>query len=141
MRSKLRELLNSLFGRKDIKEKGRNREFNEADYIQHRLDLFMAEKKPYLQHRYTITQLSEAIKIPAYQISAIINLRTGGNFSDYLNKLRIHYCQELIKIAGGKKINIQELGGECGFHNRNTFTNAFKKFTGLTPSEYIKQHW
>jgi YesN/AraC family two-component response regulator len=140
MRSKLRELLNTLFGRKGVKGKGREREFTEADHIQHRLDLYMAEKKPYLQHRYSIRQLSESIKIPAYQVSAIINLRKGVNFSDYLNALRIRHCEELIRVAGGKKINFRELAGECGFHNRNTFTNAFKKFTGRTPSEYIKEH-
>jgi AraC-like DNA-binding protein len=28
----------------------------------------------------------------------------------------------------------------CGFNNRNTFTVAFKKFTGNTPSDYVKQY-
>jgi YesN/AraC family two-component response regulator len=132
--------LRSLFGRRSAKEKDED-DFEPIDFIQHRLELFMIEKKPYLQPRYTITQLSRDIRIPAYQLSAIINHRKGLGFSDYINKLRIQHCESLIKIAGGRNISIQKLAAKCGFQNRNTFTNAFKKFTGLTPSDYIREHW
>ncbi len=112
-----------------------------ADQIIHRLDLFMAEKKPFLQPRYTIRKLSTDIDIPAYQISAVINLRKGLNFSEYLNRLRVRHCKRLIHEGGGRKVNIRDLSAGCGFRNRNTFTKAFKRFTGLTPSEYIKLIW
>lgn len=138
MKNKLREMLRSLFGGRGMKSKAGGAEFNEADYIQHRLDLYMAEKKPYLHPRYTIKRLSESIQIPAHRLSAVINDRKGSNFTDYLNRLRVRHCEELIRNSGGRMISIQRLAGECGFHNRNTFTTAFKKFTGQTPSEYIK---
>lgn len=134
--------LRNLFRLKRSTVPAREPGFGEGDQILHRLDLFMMEKKPFLQPRYSIGQLSEDIKIPGYQLSAIINLRKGMNFSDYLNKLRIRHCEELIRIAGGgRKVNIRDLSAECGFQNRNTFTIAFKKFTGVTPSEYLKKHW
>jgi AraC-like DNA-binding protein len=140
MKGKLIRYLKALFGQKQPKDVGRSHAFETADFIQHRLDLFMLEKKPFLQPRYTIKQLSSAIKIPTYQLSAIINQEKGMNFSDYLNKMRIRYCEEIIKIEGGKKMNLKNLANKCGFYNRNTFTNAFKKFTGRTPSEYIRQY-
>ena len=99
----------------------------------------MVEKRPFLQPHFTIKQLAAAIRIPAYQLSALINQRKGMRFSDYLNKLRIHYCEDLIRIEAGKKINLQQLATRCGFRNRNTFVHAFKKFTGRTPSEYIRE--
>ncbi|HXB92464.1 MAG TPA: helix-turn-helix domain-containing protein [Puia sp.] len=140
MKKKMVDWVRSLFRRKSAVRTASDQEFVAADYILHRLDLYMAEKRPFLQPRYTLKQLSEAIKIPAYQVSAIINLRKGVNFTDYLNKLRIRHCEQLIKIAGDKKLNIPQLASACGFHNRNTFTTAFKKFTGMTPSEYLRQH-
>ncbi|HEY4286630.1 MAG TPA: helix-turn-helix domain-containing protein [Puia sp.] len=140
MKLKMPDWLKSLFGPRRRLLPGDDQEFDAAEYIQHRLDLFMKEKRPYLQPHYTLKELSESIKVPAYQLSAIVNLRKGMNFSDYLNKLRVHHCLELIKGAKNRKINVSELATGCGFRNRNTFTNAFKKFTGRTPSEYIKQH-
>jgi AraC-like DNA-binding protein len=115
--------------------------FNEASHIIHRLDLFMMEHKRFLRPHYTIRQLSEDTGIPASQISAAINLRKGLNFNEYVNKFRVRHCKRLIHEGGGKKVNIRDLSVDCGFHNRNTFTKAFKRFTGLTPSEYIKLNW
>lgn len=115
--------------------------FSQADRIIHRLDLFMMKRKPFLQSRYTLRQLSEDIGFPAYQISAIIHLRKRMNFSEYLNKLRIQHCKRLIHASSGRKVNIRDLLVASGFHRRSTFNNAFKKFTGFTPSEYIKLNW
>ncbi|HEY5970304.1 MAG TPA: AraC family transcriptional regulator, partial [Chitinophagaceae bacterium] len=33
---------------------------------------------------------------------------------------------------------LESIAEESGFNNRNTFTSAFKKATGLNPSEFIK---
>lgn len=139
MKNKLLSFLQSVFGHKKIRVSGREQDYAATDYIQHRLDLYMVEKRPFLQPRYTIKQLAGAIRIPSYQLSAIINQRKGMNFTDYLNKLRIQYCEDLIRIEAGKKINLGQLASRCGFHNRNTFVHAFRKFTGLTPSEYLRE--
>jgi YesN/AraC family two-component response regulator len=139
MENKLLSFLKAVFGHKKIRVAGRQQDYAATDYIQHRLDLYMVEKRPFLQPHYTIKQLAEAIRIPSYQLSAIINQRKGMNFTDYLNKLRIQYCEDLIRIEEGKKINLGQLASRCGFRNRTTFVHAFRKFTGLTPSEYIHQ--
>ena len=139
MKNKLLSFFKAVFGYKKIRTSGHAQDFAATDYIQHRLDLYMVEKTPFLQPRYTIKQLATAIRIPSYQLSAIINQRKGMNFSDYLNKLRIQYCEDLIRIEGRKKINLGELASRCGFRNRNTFVHAFRKFKGLTPSEYLRE--
>lgn len=138
MKRKILDFLSALFGSRKKKTKGKGQGLEAIDLIQYRLAQFMAERKPFTEPRYTIKRLAKDLKIPAYQISAFINHELGMNFSDYLNKLRVKYCEELMKRESGKKMNIQQLAAKCGFQNRSTFTNAFKKFTGRTPSEYIK---
>ena len=137
MKNKLLSFLSSVFCRKRGRNTGREQDLEATDYIQHRLDLYMVEKRPFLQPRLTLKQLAAAIHIPSYQLSVIINQRKGMNFSDYINKQRIHYCEDRIRIEKGKKIDIQQLASRCGFRNRTTFVRAFRKFTGLSPSDHI----
>ena len=142
MKIKWSAWLKSLFPGRGVKRTVyESSEVNQADHFLHRLDIFMMDKKPFLQGRYTLRQLSDDLNIPAYQLSAIINMRKGMNFSDYLNNLRIRHCEQIIQTVGGRKINIRQLSINCGFQSRNTFTLAFKKFTGMTPSEYVRKHW
>jgi len=41
-------------------------------------------------------------------------------------------------LEGDKKLI--HVAYSAGFNNKNSFNNAFKKVTGLTPSEYKQHH-
>jgi AraC-like DNA-binding protein len=112
-----------------------------VDLLQYRLEQFMHEKKPFLRTGYTIKQLGDDLQIPSWQLSAYINKRMGMHFSDYLNQYRIKYCEDLIQGGGAAKLSLYELATRCGFQNRNTFANAFKKFTGQTPADYTRRYF
>ncbi|GGB20571.1 hypothetical protein GCM10011511_50390 [Puia dinghuensis] len=99
---------------------------------------FIETNKPFLRQRYRIDELSRDVGIPSYQLSAFINTVLGCNFNDYINKMRVIHCEELMRQQDIDQFNIYGLAFECGFHNRNSFTVAFKKFTGYTPSFYLK---
>lgn len=112
-----------------------------VDLLQYRLDQYMHEKKPFLKPGYTIKQLGEDLQIPPWQLSAHINQKLGMHFSDYLNQYRIKYCVDLIQSGSAAKFSMNELSVKSGFQNRNTFTNAFKKFTGESFTEYTKRYF
>ena len=101
----------------------------------------MLQQKPFLKPHYKLKDLSEDLQMPLHLLSAFLNKRLGMHFTDYLNQFRIKYCEELIKNEQPGKVNLKELVSKCGFHNRNTFTTAFKKFTGKTPSDYIRNRY
>ncbi|MES1160269.1 MAG: helix-turn-helix domain-containing protein, partial [Bacteroidota bacterium] len=90
----------------------------------------------FLQFEYSINHLAKDINIPAYQLSAFINRVIGLNFNEYINRFRVRYCEELIQKGMADELNMKGLALKCGFHNRNSLTHAFKKFTGFTPSRY-----
>jgi YesN/AraC family two-component response regulator len=108
------------------------------DLIRLKLHEHMMHNTPFLKPHYKLKDLADELQIPLHQLSAFLNKQLGMHFSDYLNQFRIRYCESLIKREQSGRINLKELISRCGFHNRNTFTTAFKKFTGKTPSEYIR---
>lgn len=112
-----------------------------VDMLQYRLEQWMHEKKPFLRPGYTIKQLAEDLHTPAWQLSAHINHRMGMHFSDYINQYRIKYCEQLIQSGAAVKLSMNELGARCGFQNRTTFSNAFKKFTGQSFADYSSRYF
>lgn len=101
------------------------------------LERLMREEKPFLQADYTSKELADTVGVPLYKLSAYINQTTGTNFSEYLNQWRIRYCLDMIREKKIDNLNLHGIATKCGFNNRNTFSAAFKKVTGKSPSVYL----
>ena len=106
--------------------------------IDNRLKEFLMTHQPFLQQSYTLKQLAEDIQIPLHHLSALINQHYGVHFNDFINNYRIHYCTVKLLKEEWKQKKLEAIAEESGFNNRNTFTAAFKKVTGINPSEYLK---
>ncbi len=109
-----------------------------ADCIGGVLSRFMQDEKPFLRTGYCIRSLADDIDVPAYLVSAYINQSLGINFNEFFNRFRVTHCLQLIQDRLVDQYNLRGLAFRCGFSNRNTLTTAFKKFTGLTPSEFSR---
>lgn len=109
------------------------------EHISERLTEHMVQQRPFLKTGYSIRNLSDEISIPTYQLSAYLNRQKGLNFNDYLNQFRVRHCEDVFRSGNDRVLNLKGIASTCGFSNRNTFTKAFKKFTGYTPSEYRRQ--
>jgi AraC-like DNA-binding protein len=93
----------------------------------------------FLKPGYTINDFSRDIGIPVYQVSKCISHFEGISFIDFINRKRVEYCAQKLEAGEWRNLKIEALALECGFKNRNSFTNAFKKFKGIPPSEYISR--
>lgn len=102
------------------------------------MSLLMDQHRPFLRTRYTIKNLAEELHIQPYQLSALLNQYLGQNFNDYLNHYRVNFSKDLIHQGVSNSLNLKGLAEKCGFNNRNSFTTAFKKYTGQVPSFYIQ---
>lgn len=69
---------------------------------------------------------------PAY-ISRQFKEHAEGNFIDYLIEIRINAAKELLK---DKTVRIYDVSEAVGYTNSRSFMRSFKKYTGLTPTEY-----
>jgi AraC-like DNA-binding protein len=108
--------------------------------IRDEIDMLLGEQEPFLKHGYSLQELSNSLSRPLYQVSAIINQVYDSNFNELINKHRINYAVKMIREKKSQHLNIYGLADRCGFNNRNSFTAAFKKVTGSTPSDYFKDH-
>ena len=71
------------------------------------------------------------------EVSDFIKKQTNDSFIELINKNRITYLKELLKSKQHESFTIEALSEMSGFNNRQSMYNAFKKFEGCSPSEYI----
>ena len=103
-----------------------------------RLLAYMTEKKPYLDAELTLSSLAHDLTISRSQLSVLINEGTGDNFYDFVNKYRVEEIKKLMIDPRVKNYNLLGIALEAGFKSKSTFNLIFKRFTGLTPTEYRK---
>jgi AraC-like DNA-binding protein len=104
-----------------------------------KVEHYMTESKPYLNKQYNIHSLSEEVGIPVYQLSPIINQHYQSNFNAWVNTYRVNHFIELCKKQKRDVLTLAAIAEESGFNNRSTFISAFKKVTGSTPGNYLKE--
>ncbi|WP_158961055.1 helix-turn-helix domain-containing protein [Myroides fluvii] len=101
-----------------------------------KVEQVLQDKKSYLKLNFTLDDLERESKIAKHHLSQFFSTTYGMNFNAYINKLRVEYAKELLEKRNFD-ISVSELGDECGFNSRTSFFRAFKKFEGVSPSEYI----
>jgi YesN/AraC family two-component response regulator len=99
---------------------------------------FFAVQRPFLKPGYTLKDLSQDIAVPLHHLSAFINQYYGIHFNEFLNRYRVIHFKERIAHEEWKVKKLKAIAMESGFNNRNTFTIAFKKISGQSPSEYMR---
>ncbi len=80
--------------------------------------------------------ISNAINVNPTMLSREFKKDMKHNLNEYINSQRIN---EAIYIIENSKISITDLAYMVGFNDLNYFTKVFKKYTGVTPTEYRKK--
>ena len=106
-------------------------------YKKQLVDLCNTEK-PFLDAQVSIADLSEKLSVSTKHLSQVINQSFDKSFFDFINSYRIHEAQQILKESGDEKLTVLEVMYEVGFNSKSSFNTAFKKETGLTPTEFRK---
>jgi AraC-like DNA-binding protein len=93
----------------------------------------------FLKKGFTASELAAEMNMQPYLLSAVINRVFKTNFNDFINGYRIEHAKTLIQNGEAKMLTLEALSEQCGFNNRNSFTIAFKKHAGQTPSDFIRK--
>jgi ligand-binding sensor domain-containing protein/AraC-like DNA-binding protein len=112
---------------------------NKIDDLTRQLDDLMAKEKLFLDPDLTLRDLSVRLKIHYNSISRIINEHFQMSYNDFINKYRIEEIKKRFADPDYMNKTVLEIMYETGFYSKSVFNTAFKKFTGMTPSEYRKK--
>ena len=92
------------------------------------------------QQDFTLNQLAKLINSNTTYVSQVINEKYGMSFSSLLGSYRIRLaCQWMDDPKRSDNITIEAIATGTGFKSRTAFINAFKRETGLKPSEYLRE--
>ncbi len=101
-----------------------------------KITALMEEEKLYQEPELTLQQLASKLDVPNYQVSLALNEGMKKNFYDLVNGHRVEEAKRLLADDKNKNFTILSVGFEAGFNSKTTFNTVFKKFTGLTPTEF-----
>jgi AraC-like DNA-binding protein len=107
-------------------------------YLENLLDYFEKEK-PYLNGQLKLVDLSEHLNISVHHLSQIINEQLGKNFFDFVNEYRVQEVKTRLSDPEHKHYTLLSIAYDSGFNSKSSFNSTFKKITGFTPSQYLKQ--
>ncbi|WP_219642531.1 helix-turn-helix domain-containing protein [Cohnella sp. CFH 77786] len=107
----------------------------------HRNRVIIGEIRSYIEEHYSnpelsLEHLSDKFLIHSKNISKLFKEEFGENFVDFLIGLRIRTAKK--RLLETEK-SLQEISGEVGYYNYNSFNRAFKNIVGVSPSDYRKQ--
>ncbi|MGG1518124.1 helix-turn-helix domain-containing protein [Paenibacillus oryzisoli] len=102
-----------------------------------RNDHLIREIRLYLETHYTdqnlsLTSVADTFGISSSYLSRYFKNQTGTNFVDYVNRCRIEASKRL--LTG--ETTILQIAQKVGFDNDITYRRLFKKYMGITPSQY-----
>ncbi|MFY0681692.1 MAG: AraC family transcriptional regulator [Thalassovita sp.] len=107
-----------------------------ADFILNRLETFMAKEKPYLSPDLTIAELAKKLAVQRHHLTEVISTRYQKNFYVFVNEYRIEAVKQALIDPQNAQTTLIDVAYACGFNSKAPFNAAFKRLTGVTPSQF-----
>lgn len=124
----------------ELTKKERETPLNTALITQyaHKIDLYIRKKEAFKTKGYTVSELALALKMRPYHLSYILKHHYKQRYADFINGYRIEYIKACMASEEWKNLTLEGLANEAGFSSRSAFFVAFKKVTGVSPSQYLQ---
>ena len=105
----------------------------DSDRIVAKLDRAMAAGALWRAPLLNLRDLAEAAGVKASYVSQALNTRLGKNFYDYVNGWRV---REACSLLFQGEESVLTIAVKVGFNSKSTFNAAFKRYAGMTPTQY-----
>ncbi|GEM_PF-1946328 len=96
------------------------------------------EDKIYLQSNLRLGDVARMMRTNRTYLSRMINKQYNCTFSDFINRKRIQFAQEL--MLSNNKLTQEQIAEQSGFVHTSTFSRTFKQQAGITFREWQKKH-
>ena len=102
------------------------------------IDRHVRASLAYRRQKYALRQLADETGLTEQDVSWAINTGGGKSFSDFINDLRIGEIRQAL-ARNMNEHTILDIAFSAGFNSKSSFNAVFKRSTGLTPSQYMRQ--
>lgn len=105
----------------------------------HDMDLYVQKTYEFIKSRYmekiSINTVAEELGVSASYLSRKLKKSLNATFVDLLNQYRV---KQAISLLSKGTLRIYEISDQLGFSEYKHFCSVFKKYTQVTPSEFVK---
>lgn len=131
-----KEKINSII---EISKSKTSISLNEKEEILARMEKLLEKEKLFTRHDLTIDKLARRLSTNRTYLSQIINDDFGKSYSNFINEYRVKEATKMLSDSEkGKKYSIEAIAKDAGFNSISNFNMVFKKYTGITPSIFLK---
>ncbi|MDP9075785.1 MAG: helix-turn-helix domain-containing protein [Bacteroidota bacterium] len=111
----------------------------QLDQLKIKLLQLMENERLYLDNELSLPQLAREMAVSAHDVSYLLNEGFGKNFFQFINAYRVEEARQLMLSEKHRHLNMLGIAYSAGFNSKTTFNAAFKKETGMSPSQFLQQ--
>ncbi|MGL4902619.1 MAG: helix-turn-helix domain-containing protein, partial [Cetobacterium sp.] len=126
---KIRVIFNELIT--EICKQKKSSEQDENEAIREKIKTYIDKN---YQLDFSLDNLADYLGLSFKYTSILFKKVMGDNFKNYINVYRIEKAKEILKEK--KDIKIKDLAEELGYNSSNTFIRIFKKYEGISPTQF-----
>jgi len=76
---------------------------------------------------------AQALNVNPSYLSTLFKKETGETLTDFVNRRRMEHAAYLLTST---QLSVSSVALNCGISDDNYFTKLFKRFNGLTPTQF-----
>lgn len=111
---------------------------NEASVLKQKLEDTLRQNQLFLNQELSLAELAKQIDTTDKKLSTLLNQNLETNFYDYINTFRLAAFKKGVTEGKLENLSIVGLAFQCGFKSKSSFYRAFKKETGMTPTQFLR---
>lgn len=111
-----------------------------ANIIAEEMEELLNTKKIFLKSRLTLEDIANELGTSSHVLSQVLNTYIGKNFFDLINERRIEDAKKRLLDPKYDNLTILGIALESGFNSKSSFNRIFKKYMGVTPTEFKNGH-
>lgn len=115
---------------------GINQQVIEA--LSSKLMMLINQDKVYIKNDLSLQELADMLGTSTHNLSQLLNENLNQNFYEFINYHRVQEAMRRLASEEYNNLKIMSIAFDSGFNSKSTFNTAFKKYSGLSPSDYRK---
>ncbi|UTW62658.1 helix-turn-helix domain-containing protein [bacterium SCSIO 12741] len=110
-----------------------------AENFRLKLMAHIDQNQPYLDPDLSLRILADQIDLHPNLLSWLLNEKMGQSYNEFINAYRVEHFKTLARNPENAHLTLLGMAYDSGFNSKTVFNTYFKKLTGLTPKQFLKE--